>query len=235
MSNNSFTFQKFTIHQDRCAMKVGTDGVLLGAWAHGGKRILDIGTGTGLVAIMMAQRFADAHVTAVEIDHNAALQACNNANCSPFASRIGIVETNIQNFEVYGTQLFDSIVSNPPFFTDSLKNPDSQRATARHADTLPYRDLFTAVKRLLAEDGEFSAIIPSNCLTSFITEAYLAHLVPIRQLAIRTTPRKQPKRLLVSFGHTSSESNTTNEEQCLMNPDGSRSDWYINLTSDFYL
>lgn len=235
MSNNSFTFQKFTIHQDRCAMKVGTDGVLLGAWAHGGKRILDIGTGTGLVAIMMAQRFADAHVTAVEIDHNAALQVCNNANCSPFASRIGIVETSIQNFEVYGTQLFDSIVSNPPFFTDSLKNPDSQRATARHADTLPYRDLFTAVKRLLAEDGEFSAIIPSNCLTSFIAEAYLAHLVPIRRLAIRTTPRKQPKRLLVSFGHTSSESNATNEEQCLMNPDGSRSDWYINLTSDFYL
>ncbi len=235
MSNNSFTFQKFTIHHDMCAMKVGTDGVLLGAWAYGGKRILDIGTGTGLVAIMMAQRFADAHVTAVEIDHNAALQACNNANCSPFASRIGIVETSIQNFEVYGTQLFDSIVSNPPFFTDSLKNPDSQRATARHADTLPYRDLFTAVKRLLAEDGEFSAIIPSNCLTSFIAEAYLAHLVPIRQLAIRTTPRKQPKRHLVSFGHTSSESNATNEEQCLMNPDCSRSDWYINLTSDFYL
>lgn len=235
MSNNSFTFQKFTIHQDRCAMKVGTDGVLLGAWAHGGKRILDIGTGTGLVAIMMAQRFTDAHVTAVEIDHNAALQACDNASCSPFASRIGIVETSVQNFEVYDTKLFDSIVSNPPFFTDSLKNPDSQRATARHADTLPYRDLFTAVKRLLAEDGEFSAIIPSDCLTSFIAEAYLAHLVPIRRLAIRTTPRKQPKRHLVSFGHTSSASNATNEEQCLMNPDGSRSDWYINLTSDFYL
>lgn len=235
MSNNSFAFQKFTIHQDRCAMKVGTDGVLLGAWAHGGKHILDIGTGTGLVAIMMAQRFADAHVTAVEIDHNAALQACNNASCSPFASRIGIVETSIQDFEVYGTQLFDSIVSNPPFFTDSLKNPDSQRATARHADTLPYRDLFTAVKKLLAKDGEFSAIIPSDCLTSFIAEAYLAHLVPIRRLAIRTTPRKQPKRHLVSFGHTSSENNATNEEQCLMNPDGSRSDWYINLTSDFYL
>lgn len=235
MSNNSFTFQKFTIHQDRCAMKVGTDGVLLGAWAHGGKRILDIGTGTGLVAIMMAQRFADAHVTAVEIDHNAALQACDNASCSPFASRIGIVETSVQNFDVYGTQLFDSIVSNPPFFTDSLKNPDSQRATARHADTLPYRDLFTAVKRLLAEDGEFSAIIPSDCLTSFIAEAYLAHLVPIRRLAIRTTPRKQPKRHLVSFGHTSSASNATNEEQCLMNPDGSQSEWYINLTSDFYL
>ena len=146
MSNNSFTFQKFTIHQDRCAMKVGTDGVLLGAWAHGGKRILDIGTGTGLVAIMMAQRFADAHVTAVEIDHNAALQACNNANCSPFASRISIVETSIQNFEVYGTQLFDSIVSNPPFFTDSLKNPDSQRATARHADTLPYLRMGNSVQ-----------------------------------------------------------------------------------------
>ena len=85
MSNNSFTFRQFTIHQDRCAMKVGTDGVLLGAWAPGGKHILDIGTGTGLVAIMLAQRFGDAQVTAVEIDHDAALQAADNISSSPFA------------------------------------------------------------------------------------------------------------------------------------------------------
>ena len=235
MSNNSFTFRLFTIHQDRCAMKVGTDGVLLGAWASGGKQILDIGTGTGLVAIMLAQRFGDAQVTAVEIDHDAALQAADNISSSPFAQRISVVETSIQNFKGTDTQTFDCIVSNPPFFTDSLKNPDSQRATARHADTLPYRDLFAAVKRLLADDGEFSAIIPSDCLSAFIAEAYLAHLVPVRRLAIRTTPRKQPKRHLVSFGHASSAKTATNEERCLMTPDGSRSEWYNTLTSEFYL
>ena len=223
MSNNSFTFRQFTIHQDRCAMKVGTDGVLLGAWAPGGKQILDIGTGTGLVAIMLAQRFGDAQVTAVEIDHDAALQAADNISSSPFAQRISVVETSIQNFKGTDTQTFDCIVSNPPFFTDSLKNPDSHRA------------LFAAVKRLLADDGEFSAIIPSDCLSAFIAEAYLAHLVPVRRLAIRTTPRKQPKRHLVSFGHASSAKTATNEERCLMNPDGSRSEWYNTLTSEFYL
>lgn len=233
MPNNSFTFRNFTVCQDRCAMKVGTDGVLLGAWARGGQRILDIGTGTGLVALMMAQRNSRAMVTAVEIDHDDAVQARENVAASPYAAYINIVETDIQSFEPSGK--FDSIVSNPPFFTDSLKNPDAQRATARHADTLPYSDLFAAVSRLLSADGEFSAVIPFDCLTAFTAEAYLAGLAMSRRCAIRTTPRKQPKRYLVAFCHPSSHAETETAEECLMNANGSRSEWYGRLTRDFYI
>lgn len=156
-----FAFKKFVIHQDHCAMKVGTDGVLLGSWANGGKRILDIGTGTGLIALMMAQRYTDATIDAVEIDHDAALQAYENVSNTEFANRIKIVETAIQH---YSTQdKYNAIVSNPPFFIDSLLNPNAQRSTARHACALKYCELFATVKALLDTDGEFSAIIPTEC------------------------------------------------------------------------
>ncbi len=233
MSNQSFTFRQFTIYQDRCAMKVGTDGVILGAWAHGGANILDIGTGTGLITLMLAQRFGKARLTAVEIDHEAAIQANDNAKASPFADRVNIVETPIQSFSAQ--EKFDAIVSNPPFFTDSLKNPDSQRATARHADTLPYRELFASVRSLLDEDGEFSAVIPFDCLTLFTAEAYLSGLAMSRRCAIRTTPRKQPKRYLVAFKHAAKASTTVNDEQCIMNADGTKSEWYKQLTDIFYI
>lgn len=233
MPSNSFTFRKFTIVQDRCAMKVGTDGVLLGAWANGGRDILDIGTGTGVVALMMAQRNNGANVTAVEIDREAAIQARENVAASPFAENIKVVETEIQSFGHEGK--FDAIVSNPPFFTDSLKNPDSQRSTARHTDSLSYRDLFSAVSRLLDDNGEFSAIIPSDCLTAFTAEAYLSGLAMSRRCAIRTTPRKQAKRYLVAFRHSHCCRGMETTEQCLMDADGSRSEWYSRLTENFYI
>lgn len=233
MSNDSFTFRQFEVRQDRCAMKVGTDGVLLGAWAHGGERVLDIGTGTALVALIMAQRFPEASVAGVEIDSAAASQARENVAASPFAGRVGIYETSIQAFESSG--VFDAIVSNPPFFNNSLKNPDSQRAAARHTDTLPYRDLFAAVKRLLAPEGEFSAVIPFDCLTAFTAEAYMAGLAMSRRCAIKTTPRKSPRRYLVAFRHAADAFDTDTAMQCLMNADGSRSEWYQNLTSELYL
>lgn len=233
MIGGNFTFRRFTIQQEHCAMKVGTDGVLLGAWANGGKHILDIGTGTGLIALMMAQRHNEAIIKAVEIDHEAAIQANDNIACSPFTGRIDVLETPIQLFKP--DNKFDSIVSNPPFFTDSLKNPDQQRATARHADTLPYRELFRSVSSLLADDGEFSAVIPADCLATFVSEAYLAKLAISRQCSIRTTPRKQPKRYLVAFRHYESTFIRETEEQCLMNADGTRSEWYDMLTKDFYI
>ena len=233
MSNSSFTFRKFSISQDRCAMKVGTDGVLLGAWAHGGRRILDIGAGTGLISLMLAQRCPNASLTAVEIDSEAASQARENVAASPFADRVGVVATDIQSFAT--DERFDAIVSNPPFFTDSLRNPDSQRATARHADTLTYRDLFSAVSRLIADDGEFSAVIPFDRLTQFTAEAYLAGLTQSRRCAIRTTPRKNPKRYLVAFRPATNAHTAENSEECLMNADGTRSAWYIQLTENFYI
>ena len=228
-----FAFKKFVIHQDHCAMKVGTDGVLLGSWANGGKRILDIGTGTGLIALMMAQRYTDATIDAVEIDHDAALQAYENVSNTEFANRIKIVETAIQH---YSTQdKYNAIVSNPPFFIDSLLTPNAQRSTARHACALRYCELFATVKALLDTDGEFSAIIPPDCLQAFIAEAYKAGLAMSRQCAVRTTPRKQPKRHLVAFHHADYKCEREMEEVCLQDIDGSRSEWYAQLTADFYI
>lgn len=214
-------------------MKVGTDGVLLGAWASVGQCILDIGTGTGLIALMMAQRADYARITAVEIDADAVRQATANTNASPFGSRITVVQTPIQQ---YATDVkFDSIVSNPPFFANSLKNPDTARATARHTDTLPFGQLMTAVKRLLAHDGEFSAIVPADTLPQFDAEAYMAGLSPSRRCTIRTTPRKQPKRCLVAYRHADAPHAMHTETACLQEADGTRSEWYSALTADFYI
>lgn len=232
MASQNFTFRQFAVHQDRCAMKVGTDGVLLGAWANVKGDILDIGTGTGLIALMTAQRSPSSKVTAIEIDRDAAVQATENVASSPFADRISVVLSSIQDYRPAMT--FHTIVSNPPFFESSLKNPDPSRATARHTDTLSYRELFQAVARLLADEGEFSAVIPSDCLSPFIAEAYLSGLRPTRQTAVRTTPRKQPKRYLVAFSRQATVS-MERSEQCLQNTDGSRSEWYDKLTSEFYI
>lgn len=232
MANSEFTFKQFTIKQDRCAMKVGTDGVLLGAWADGGHNILDIGTGTALIALMMAQRFKEAHITAIEIDGEASRQARENVEASPFANRVEVLHTALQDF-VPGCQ-YDCIVTNPPYFTDSLKNPDSQRAAARHTDALPYRDLFGCIANLLAPDGTFSAIIPTDCLDRFTAEAYLSGLSPIRRCAIKTTTHRPPKRQLVAFAHNPSASIDI-QEAALQTNDGNRSEWYSKLTEDFYI
>lgn len=229
-----FTFKKFVIHQDRCAMKVGTDGVLLGAWANGGAHILDIGTGTGLIAIMMAQRYTDATIDAVEIDTEAAKQAYENVVSTEFADRINIVKTSIQQYTTKNK--YDAIVSNPPFFINSLLNLNSQRTTARHTCALKYSELFAAVKVLLNTDGEFSAIIPTECLQPFIAEAYKVGLTMSRQVVVHTTSRKQPKRHLIAFRHADCRYEREEmKEVCLQKEDGLRSEWYTQLTADFYI
>lgn len=226
-----FTFRQFHVCQDLCAMKVGTDGVLLGAWASGGRHILDVGTGTGVVALMMAQRFADASVVAIDMDDGACRQAEQNVMASPFRDRVCIVRSAVQSFTTDSS--YDSIVSNPPFFTSSLRCPDALRNMARHADTLPYADLFAAVGRLLSPEGEFSAIVPTECLEPFVAEAYVHGLSLVRQTLIRTTPRKQPKRALLAFAWQSQP--VCREEVCLQAADGGRSEWYAQLTQDFYV
>lgn len=239
MSGDSFSFKRFVVHQDRCAMKVGTDGVLLGAWAHGGKRILDIGTGTGLIALMMAQRFSEASISGVEIDADAALQAQENVALSEFAARVQIEAVSLQSYvgqigQEGSTPIFDSIVSNPPFFERSLTNPDQSRTLARHASTLTYAELFGAVKRLLTPEGEFSTIIPDDCLSRFVAEGCLAGLFLTRKCAVKTVPRKSPKRYLLAFAKQMPK-DLEDGEATLMNADGSRSEWYSELTHDFYI
>ena len=244
MSNNYFQFKRFVVRQERCAMKVGTDGTLLGAWARGGQRVLDIGTGTGLIALMMAQRCPEALVTAVDIDANAVRQARENVAESSFAERITVVEGDINTLTIpnSGNHIshlspliyhFDAIVCNPPYFNDSLTCPDEQRTTARHTTTLTYRELMAAVARFLSDDGEFSVVIPFDCKARLEAEAALAGLSKTRECSIRTTPRKAPRRFLLAFRKHPVAVETT--EGVLETEPGQRSDWYHALTNDFYL
>lgn len=244
-----FTFKQFEIQQDRCAMKVGTDGVLLGAWAEGGQRILDIGSGTGLISLMMAQRFPEAQVWGIDIDPDACMQARENVAASPFADRVGIACCALQNLSeehlVRGSEelmemkegegnLFDAIVSNPPFFVNGLKNPDSKRAMARHSDSLPFSVLMRGVKRWLSDEGVFSAIVPADVLESFVSEAYCSGLSLVRQCGVKTVERKQPKRYLVAF----SKRRAGMVDKCteiMTDSEGNRSEWYAKITEEFYL
>lgn len=235
MSNGYFKFRKFTVVQDRCAMKVGTDGTLLGAWASmpgGGRRVLDIGTGTGLIALMMAQRFPEAHVTGIDIDDDAVLQARQNVACSPFASRMSILKADAATFD--DTEPFDAIVSNPPYFNDALTCPDQQRTTARHTVSLSYRTLVASACKLLSPEGLFSVVIPADCRTSFESEVRLAGLFLSRVCLVKTTPKKQPKRQLIEFRkYPVSELDIT--EGVIEDEPHVRSEWYQRLTHQFYI
>ena len=228
----NFRFKQFEIEQDRCAMKVGTDGVLLGAWAQGGRRILDIGSGTGLISLMMAQRFPEAEVVGIDMDADACGQARENVMASPFRDRVEIVCCRLQDFGGAGT--FDAIVSNPPFFVDSLKNPDSKRTMARHTDSLPFRDLFAGVKRLLSDEGVFSAIVPVEVVEQFVAESCMLGFYLIRKCGVKTVERKQPKRFMLSFAkHRISP--YEEHVETMMDSQGNRSEWYKKITEEFYL
>ena len=217
MANDYFRFQQFTVRQDRCAMKVGTDGTLLGAWANSpGVNILDIGTGTGLIALMMAQRFPQALVTGIDIDPLAVRQACENVAASPFADRITIVEGDVRRAHMTPKNVtspslpshspftplslpFDAIVCNPPYFDASLESPDAQRTLARHTSLLSYRQLMASAWQLLSDNGELSVVIPFDCRTRMETEATLAGFCMVRTCAVRTTHIKPPRRFLLAF------------------------------------
>lgn len=252
---SEFRFKQFGISQDKCAMKVGTDGVLLGAWAPGGKKILDVGTGTGLISLMMAQRFPKAQVVGIDIDADACHQATANVASSPFADRIGIVHSRLQDFMLLEGKKclgegcgsgklidrkqsdldgFDAIVSNPPFFVNSLKNPDNKRSVARHSDVLPFRDLWLGVNRLLVDDGVFSVILPAEVKESFSIEGFLLGFCLVAQCAVKTVERKQPKRYLLTFARHRTGSMQDSVE-IMMDKDGNRSEWYQKITAEFYL
>lgn len=212
-------------------MKVGTDGTLLGAWANGGRRILDVGTGTGLIALMMAQRFPEAGVTAIDIDHDACMQAAENVENSVFSSRIVVVERNVVDFS--SPSLFDAIVSNPPYYNRSLACSNLQRTVARHCVSLSYRELIAAAWRLLDEEGELSVVIPFDYKNSFDSEAVMAGFFKSRECAVRTNLRKAPRRYLLAY---------RKHQVCLEKTEGIiedaphvRSAWYSSLTKDFYL
>ena len=230
-----FQFKQFVVHQDRCGMKVGTDGVLLGAWAEGGKHILDIGTGTGLVALMLAQRCQGAEITGVELNEQAALQAQENVDASPFAHQITIENVPIQRFSLQPSLHghFDSIVSNPPFY-HSLKSKNHERTLARHTESLAFTELFEAVSLLLAPKGCFSAVIPVEQMDDFLAEAHIKGLFISRVVKVKTVENKQAKRCLVAFAKQP-PTIFQEEEATIRDVDGRYTAWYSQLTGDFYL
>lgn len=234
MSNPYFQFKQFTVWHDQCAMKVGTDGVLLGAWASvgGAHRILDIGTGTGLVALMLAQRsLPDARIVALEIDEAAAGQARGNVARSPWQERIEVVQADFKKYR--SLDKFDVIVSNPPYFVDSLACPDRQRASARHNDLLTYDDLLEGVSKLLADDGLFTVVIPSDVADRVKEIASAKKLYASRQLQVITKSGGVPKRTLITFSFSVQE--CVVEELLTELARHQYSEEYIALTREYYL
>lgn len=233
MSNDYFQFRQFRILHDRCAMKVGTDGVLLGSWGNvEGHRILDIGTGTGLIALMAAQRNPNAEVTGIEIDREAVLQAQENIAESPFRSRVTCIWNDVLTFRP--EFLFDAILCNPPFFTEDTLPDDKGRALARNNKSLPFALLVPKVASLLSAEGSFSVVIPYHCTTEFTALCLAEGLHLVRRLSVQTTSHKPPRRALLTF----TKREVTNHEDktlVLMNSEGNRSQAYEKLTEAFYL
>lgn len=228
----NFTFKQFAVEQDDVAMKVGTDGVLLGAWVdcEGTKRILDIGTGTGVIALQMAQRNSQAQIQAVEIEETAAKRARANFDNSPWAVRLQVECTAVQEFE--SAEMFDLIVSNPPYFVDSLLPPDAKRSTARHTHDLTFEELDKTVARLLAENGKFALILPIAEFEKYLTITQL-HLV--RRCDVHPVEGGAVKRVMAEFAKHPTSQLKLEDIAIEKGRRGDYTDDYRLLTKDFYL
>lgn len=233
MSNTYFQFKQFTIRQEGCAMKVGTDGVLLGAWApvSGAKRILDVGTGTGLIALQLAQRTDDAYITAIEVDTLAAAQARCNVEASPWKERVEVLCENFRMF--HSDKKYDLIVSNPPYFVNALKCPDAQRDMARHAGDLNYDVLFRQSALLLRSGGRISIIIPAEVERIVVETAWLHGFSPAALLRVLTKPSKPCRRVLLTFEQGLCP--CVEQTLCVEHQNGCYTDEYKSLTEGFYL
>ncbi len=235
MSQSYFSFQQFRVRHERCAMKVGTDGVLLGAWvdASEASRILDVGTGSGLIALMLAQRFP-AQVLAIDLDQPSFEQAIENVNESPWSDRIEVQCISFADFALGGAEGVEHIVSNPPFFTRSLEAPDSRRHRARHNDTLTPLDLLVHSERLLGESGFLSVIYPVEEANVLVRMAKGRGWSVARRCEVSPKPGKPVRRVLLTLSLDPTEEEYTQmmvetEERHVHSPE------YAALTHDFYL
>jgi tRNA1Val (adenine37-N6)-methyltransferase len=238
MPSATFAFKQFNIRQDRCAMKVGTDAVLLGAWVktYGVRRILDIGTGTGVIALMLAQK-CGAQIDAIDIDEVAVQEARGNAATSPWPERIRVLHQSLQDFAGGTDEKYDLIVSNPPYFSESVTAAEKARAAARHQLLLPFHDLIEGVSKLLTRDGKFCVILPSREGVKFLALAASHGLHLTRFTRVKTTPEKTEKRWLMQFAWQPkphfSESTLVIEKDSLN--EQNYTDEYKELTKEYYL
>ena len=244
MASEGFQFKQFYIRHDRCAMKVGTDGVVLGCWAitppypspqERKIRILDIGTGSGLIARMLMQRFPEAEVEAIDIDEAAVEQARENG-VNAYLSRLQDWE-NVK-CQISNDKCYNLIVSTPPYFQNSLKNPDKGRELARHTDSLSYSELLHHSARLLTEDGQLALILPAESEAEIIALAATEGLSLVRVTRVYSKVSKPARRVLLQLARSASQEGelTPIEDQLVLEDDhGGRSEAYRELTKDFYL
>ena len=269
MGSPNFRFKQFTVWHDRCAMKVGTDGVLLGAWCplptpntlypitNNHYNILDIGTGSGLIALMLAQRLSslDAFdIDAIDIDSDAVAQAQYNFGQSPWSAHLHAHHSTLQTwspsllsdnqYPITDTRYplsvnrhpsYHLIVSNPPYFQDSLKNPNAQRAAARHTDTLSYEELIMHSARLLAPNGTLALVLPFEAKDEILSLAREQGLSPTHITHIHSKPSKPAKRLLIALSPISDNQHPITDTMYIESENAPRSEEYQALTKDFYL
>ncbi len=237
MANSYFQFKQFVVHQDKAAMKVGTDGVLLGAWANveDCDKILDIGTGTGLIALMMAQRNANALITAIDIDDKAVRQASDNFKRSNWSDRLQVKQRALQDFVADCHEKFDHVVCNPPFFNKAYKSQDHSRNLARHTESLSYSELLKAAYELSCETGRLSVVLPFDSEHEFLELALHIGYHAVRITRIKPTPSKPFVRVLLELSKQFGAEAVIH--QMIIEDKGRHgySDEYIALTKDFYL
>jgi tRNA1Val (adenine37-N6)-methyltransferase len=231
--NSWFEFKQFRIEQRKAAMKVGTDGVLLGAWTpvNDARRILDVGTGTGLIALMLAQR-SDAMIDAVEIDGLACEEAKYNFEQSSWRDRLRVLCGDFQLFADIDCEPYDLIVSNPPFFANSLKTSNKALAVARHNDMLSFNHLVSGARKLLGSTGRLCVIIPFPDCIEFRECARLVGFYLQNQTNVIPKQGKTPKRALLEF--TLQHGYPFNNELVILDENGLYTDYYKTLTSPFY-
>jgi tRNA1Val (adenine37-N6)-methyltransferase len=234
---SKFQFKQFTVNQDRCAMKIGTDGVLLGAWCpieNNPFSILDIGAGTGILSLMLAQRCNAEQIDAVEIDEDAFEQCVDNFENSPWGDRLFCYHAGLDEFVEEPDEEYDLILSNPPFYSENYKSDNSQRDLARFQDALPFEDLIEAADLLLSENGIFAVIIPFKEEKKIIDLCAEVELFPIKVTRVKGTPTTEIKRSLLAFKRY--ELSTLTSDELIV--ETSRHEYtleYIELTKAFYL
>ena len=235
--NNCFQFKQFTVFHDRCAMKVGTDGVLIGAWAQSFPQAdtLDIGCGSGLISLMIAQRYPHNHITAIEIDEDTTAQARENVQRSPFADQIEVINADFASFVTPSDKKFQTIISNPPYFEEVLGSSVSTatRIKARHTESLSFETLVCRSATLLDDNGVFSVIIPYTAATNFISLCAVNGLYLSRRCDVRNSSSKPYKRSLLTFTKTITD--TQRETLTLRTQSNTYTPEYQQLTCQFYL
>ena len=240
MPKHSFSFRKFAVHQSRSAMKVGTDSVLLGSWADlkDASSVLDIGTGTGILSLISAQRNPNAPITAIEIDADAAADAQDNFRNSPWEHRFTLLNCDFCTFIKESSApyplscSFEYIISNPPYFSNSLLSPDRKRSMARHTDSLSYRDLMRGASRLLAKNGILGLIVPTDCAADIRSMAFEYGLYTRRQASVCSRPNGGSERTLLEFSFSLSLCRT--EEFTIHTAAGCYSSRFVELTEEIY-